>query len=52
MTMKYRNSLALSALAGAIALGAQGLHAAEGDMEKCYGIAEAGKNDCATATSS
>ena len=26
--------------------------AAAADMEKCYGIAKAGKNDCQTATSS
>ncbi|NKD76218.1 DUF2282 domain-containing protein [Haematospirillum sp. H1815] len=25
---------------------------AQAEMEKCYGIAAAGKNDCATATSS
>ena len=25
---------------------------AQGNMEKCYGIAKAGKNDCQTATSS
>jgi uncharacterized membrane protein len=26
--------------------------AAEDDMEKCYGVAKAGKNDCQTASSS
>lgn len=26
--------------------------AAAADMEKCYGVAKAGKNDCQTATSS
>ena len=26
--------------------------AAENDMEKCYGVAKAGKNDCQTASSS
>jgi len=26
--------------------------AAKDDMEKCYGVAKAGKNDCQTATSS
>ena len=25
---------------------------AQGNMEKCYGVAKAGKNDCQTATSS
>lgn len=47
-----------SALASALALGmlsATGAMAAEekkAEVEKCYGIAEAGKNDCQTATSS
>ncbi len=40
---------ALTAALSAVA-GAPQAHAA--DMEKCYGIAKAGKNDCATATSS
>jgi uncharacterized membrane protein len=51
--MTRNNTLLYSALAGVIALGGVGtgsVHAAE--MEKCYGVAEAGKNDCATATSS
>lgn len=39
---------ALSAALAALAV-APGVHAA--DMEKCYGIAKAGKNDCATAIS-
>ena len=39
-----------TALAAALALpaGAQ----AQGNMEKCYGVAKAGKNDCQTANSS
>lgn len=46
-------SLAVTALT--MALGSAALSApaaAAGDVEKCYGIASAGKNDCATATSS
>ncbi|MES2935079.1 MAG: DUF2282 domain-containing protein [Pseudomonadota bacterium] len=27
-------------------------HAADAEKEKCYGVAKAGKNDCATATGS
>lgn len=38
------------AVAGLAASGAS--HAQEAKMEKCYGIAKAGKNDCQTATSS
>ena len=41
-------SLISTALAAAIALGALTAHAAdEKGTEKCYGIAKAGKNDCA-----
>ena len=39
-----------SALAAALVLPAA--VQAQGNMEKCYGIAKAGKNDCQTATSS
>lgn len=50
-------SIAYSALAGVLALGTFGAldntaMAAKGDMEKCYGVAKAGKNDCQTANSS
>ncbi|WP_435104921.1 BufA1 family periplasmic bufferin-type metallophore [Arhodomonas sp. AD133] len=40
-----------AAFAGAVALAATdgGTGAAEGIMEKCFGVAEAGRNDCATA---
>ena len=44
-----------SALASVIALGAlTGAHAADANAnkEKCYGIAKAGANDCASATGS
>ena len=39
-----------SALAAALALPA--VAQAQGNMEKCYGVAKAGKNDCQTAASS
>jgi uncharacterized membrane protein len=39
-----------SALAAALVLPAA-THA-QGNMEKCYGVAKAGKNDCQTASSS
>jgi uncharacterized membrane protein len=42
-----------SALAGLIALGAAGNAAADdkpASKEKCFGVAKAGKNDCASAT--
>jgi uncharacterized membrane protein len=49
--MKNSRYLILSALTGAVALGAVApLHAA--DNEKCAGIVKAGKNDCATASNS
>lgn len=37
-------------ISGLAALGAANVSAAE--MEKCYGVAKHGKNDCATKTSS
>jgi uncharacterized membrane protein len=40
-----------AALAAAIASPAFVVHA-QGNMEKCYGVAKAGKNDCQTANSS
>ncbi len=40
-----------SALAGLIAMASAGTAmAAEKDKEKCYGVAKAGQNDCASAT--
>ncbi len=49
-----RNLIVSSALASVIALASAGALAAdkEKDKEKCYGVAKAGKNDCATATKS
>ena len=40
-----------SALAAALVLPAATTQA-QGNMEKCYGVAKAGKNDCQTAKSS
>ena len=52
--MNKREFLTRSALAGALALGlaATPALAAKPEMEKCAGIAKAGKNDCGTAKSS
>ena len=43
-----------AALSTALLLGAvaQSQAQAQGNSEKCYGVAKAGKNDCQTATSS
>lgn len=50
--MKSGKSVASAALAGVLALsGAAAVDtAAAKQTERCYGIAKAGKNDCATAT--
>jgi len=49
--MQKRQALLASALAAACAVAMTSAHAAdEGkDKEKCYGVAKAGKNDCASA---
>lgn len=45
--------LASAAIAGVLALGSTASFEARADeKEKCYGIAEAGKNDCASADGS
>lgn len=51
--MKPVHTLITAALGGLVALGASApnLAADKPAMEKCYGIAKAGKNDCQTATS-
>ena len=41
------NTLLVSALSAALALAAVSAPAVAADKEKCYGIAQAGKNDCA-----
>ena len=54
--MSKSKTLAQSALLGMVAIGltasAQSAVAAKKDMEKCYGIVKAGKNDCQTSSSS
>ena len=53
--MKHNTTLATAALGGILALAAfAATIPAQADapqMEKCYGIAKAGKNDCQTSTS-
>lgn len=46
--MNLKSIAIASAVGSLLALGATTASAAEG-KEKCYGIAEAGKNDCGTA---
>lgn len=52
--MKDTEALIRTALAGLIAVGVGAFAGAAGaqkpEMEKCYGVAKAGKNDCQTAT--
>lgn len=54
--MKNTKAIAQSAIAGVLALGLSGLStqalAEKAEMEKCYGVVKAGKNDCKTATNS
>ncbi|MDH3280092.1 MAG: DUF2282 domain-containing protein [Gammaproteobacteria bacterium] len=52
--MSQTNTLISTAICGVLALGASGLSlsASAAEVEKCYGVAKAGKNDCQTATSS
>ncbi|MGF1742583.1 DUF2282 domain-containing protein [Vibrio profundum] len=53
--MKKSNLAVTAAVTGLVALGGTLLTAAPvfaADKEKCYGVAKAGKNDCATKTSS
>lgn len=53
--MKKTNLLLSTAVTSLIALGATGITTTAvqaQDMEKCYGVAKAGGNDCQTANSS
>lgn len=51
--MKNSNRLLISALTGAVVLGATiSPHALAGENEKCAGVVKAGKNDCATGANS
>lgn len=49
---KNAKLIVTSAIAGAVSLGLLALSetalAKKGDMEKCYGVAKSGKNDCGT----
>jgi len=49
-----KRALLISAMSGLVALGAASIpaQASAAGMEKCYGVAKAGKNDCATKVSS
>lgn len=49
--MKHQ-ALVSSALAAALSLGAVAQAQAASEKEKCYGIAKAGQNDCASASGS
>ena len=52
--MSNKNLVAATAITGILALGATMISAPAmaGSKEKCYGVAAAGQNDCATANSS
>ncbi len=54
MKTKATNLAIATAITGALALGTAVIpgEAVAADKEKCYGVAKAGANDCATATSS
>lgn len=50
--MSQKTALSMSTLAGAVALAVTGVNLAAGaataaEQEKCFGVAMAGKNDCA-----
>ncbi|KZE31662.1 putative membrane protein [Crenobacter luteus] len=47
--MKASRTLIASALGAVVAMAAASAPAVAADKEKCYGIAMAGKNDCASA---
>ncbi len=48
----HQTAITAAAVATAIALTSASPALAAGDKEKCYGIAQAGKNDCASADGS
>ncbi len=50
--MNKRHALLATALATVCAATLPTVHAADKDKEKCYGVAKAGQNDCASATGS
>ncbi len=48
--MNKRHALLAAALATVCAAGLGTAHAADSDKEKCFGVAKAGQNDCASTT--
>ena len=50
--MNKRHALIAAALVSVCAAGTAAAADAKADQEKCYGIAKAGQNDCATTTGS
>lgn len=48
--MNKRHALLATALATLCATGVVTAQAADGDKEKCFGVAKAGQNDCASVT--
>ncbi|RJG21399.1 BufA1 family periplasmic bufferin-type metallophore [Massilia cavernae] len=53
--MNKRQAMIAAALAGVCAAATVSAHTpdpAKGEQEKCYGVAKAGQNDCASATGS
>ena len=50
--MKTTQALLLAAIGAAIVLPSVGMAQQKTEVEKCYGVAKAGKNDCQTASSS
>ncbi|MCB6183310.1 DUF2282 domain-containing protein [Leeia sp. TBRC 13508] len=50
--MQSKQKLMLSALTGLMVLGASASVMAEGETEKCLGVAMAGQNDCASINGS
>lgn len=48
--MNKRQTLLAAALAALCVAGLNTAHAADTDKEKCFGVAKAGQNDCASAT--
>ncbi len=52
MNKKVLLNTAAAAAITMAAVSSQSAFAGKGDMEKCYGVVKAGKNDCATSTTS
>lgn len=50
--MSSRTLILAAALGSLVSLGTAMAADGKGETEKCYGVAEAGKNDCATASHS